>query len=127
MDFLPLRILTYNIHKGFSIGNRRFVLHQIREQLRHANVDIVFRPELVGVSLGDQPSDRSEVRARHGTVNELKARVGKVDFTGDHLKVHFETADGEVTAKLAPDLVLPEGGEVTLLIKAEHCVAQRQT
>jgi hypothetical protein len=60
-------------------------------------------------------------------VNELKARVGKVDFTGDHLKVHFETADGAVTAKLAPDLVLPDGGEVTLLIKAEHCVAQRQT
>ena len=26
-----LRILSYNIHKGFSLGNRRFVLGKIRE------------------------------------------------------------------------------------------------
>lgn len=48
MDSLPLRVLTYNIHKGFSTGNRRFVLHQIRDQLRRANVDIVFLQEIQG-------------------------------------------------------------------------------
>jgi endonuclease/exonuclease/phosphatase family metal-dependent hydrolase len=48
MDSVPLKILTYNIHKGFSTGNRRFVLHQIREQLRHANVDVVFLQEIQG-------------------------------------------------------------------------------
>ena len=26
---MRLRVLTYNIHKGFSIGNRRFVLGQM--------------------------------------------------------------------------------------------------
>jgi hypothetical protein len=29
-----------------------------------------------------------------------------------------------VTAKLPPDLILPENGEVTLVIKVENCVAQ---
>jgi endonuclease/exonuclease/phosphatase family metal-dependent hydrolase len=43
-----LRILTYNIHKGFNTGNRRFVLHQMRDQLRNADVDIVFLQEIQG-------------------------------------------------------------------------------
>jgi endonuclease/exonuclease/phosphatase family metal-dependent hydrolase len=51
---LPLRILTYNIHKGFSVGNVRFVLHQIREQLRHTNADIVFLQEIQGEHLHHQ-------------------------------------------------------------------------
>lgn len=43
-----LKVLTYNIHKGFSAGNLRFVLHQIREQIRAADVDIVFLQEIQG-------------------------------------------------------------------------------
>jgi endonuclease/exonuclease/phosphatase family metal-dependent hydrolase len=43
-----IRVLTYNIHKGFSAGNTRFVLHQMRDQLRHADVDIVFLQEIQG-------------------------------------------------------------------------------
>jgi endonuclease/exonuclease/phosphatase family metal-dependent hydrolase len=42
------RVLTYNIHKGFSAGNRRFVLQQIRDNLRAADVDIVFLQEIHG-------------------------------------------------------------------------------
>jgi endonuclease/exonuclease/phosphatase family metal-dependent hydrolase len=45
---MNLRILTYNIHKGFSTGNKRFVLHQMREQLHRANVDLVFLQEIQG-------------------------------------------------------------------------------
>lgn len=48
MTAISLRILTYNIHKGFSAGNRRFVLQQIREELRKADVDIVFLQEIQG-------------------------------------------------------------------------------
>ena len=40
--------MTYNIHKGFSMGNRRFVLRQIRDELRMADVDIVFLQEIQG-------------------------------------------------------------------------------
>lgn len=43
-----LKVMTYNIHKGFSAGNKRFVLRQIREGLRMADVDIVFLQEIQG-------------------------------------------------------------------------------
>jgi endonuclease/exonuclease/phosphatase family metal-dependent hydrolase len=45
-----LRIVTINIHKGFSWGNRRFILHRLREALRSVNADIVFLQEVVGES-----------------------------------------------------------------------------
>lgn len=43
-----LKVLTYNIHKGFSQGNRRFVLHQIRSALMAADADILFLQEMQG-------------------------------------------------------------------------------
>ncbi|MGR9046807.1 MAG: endonuclease/exonuclease/phosphatase family protein [Gammaproteobacteria bacterium] len=43
-----LRVLTYNIHKGFDSGNRRFVLHQIREALVAADADLLFLQEMQG-------------------------------------------------------------------------------
>lgn len=43
-----LRIVTYNIHKGFSQFNRRMVLHDLREQLRGTRADLVFLQEVVG-------------------------------------------------------------------------------
>ena len=46
-----LRILTYNIHKGFNVGNRRFVLHQIREALIAADADLLFLQEMQGEHL----------------------------------------------------------------------------
>ena len=51
MTTFSLRTMTYNIHKGFSAGNRRFVLQQIREELRIADVDIVFLQEIQGQHL----------------------------------------------------------------------------
>lgn len=44
----PLRITTYNIHKGFSQFNRRMVVHELRERLRHLDSDIVFLQEVQG-------------------------------------------------------------------------------
>jgi endonuclease/exonuclease/phosphatase family metal-dependent hydrolase len=43
-----LTILTYNIHKGFSADNRRFVLHQIRAALLATNADVLFLQEIQG-------------------------------------------------------------------------------
>jgi len=86
-----------------------------------SEVEIVFRPELVKVEL-DSSSDLPS--ASSGSVNAIAARVGRIDFTGDHLKVEFETDDGLVIAKLAPDITVSKGSEATLLVKAEHCVAQ---
>ncbi len=43
-----IKVLTYNIHKGFSATNRRFVLHDIKEALLHIDADIVFLQEIQG-------------------------------------------------------------------------------
>lgn len=42
------RVLTYNIHKGFSAGNRYFILHLIREALVKNDADILFLQEIQG-------------------------------------------------------------------------------
>jgi len=42
------KVLTLNIHKGFSMGNRRFTLEKIRENLRNTGSNIVFLQEVIG-------------------------------------------------------------------------------
>ena len=48
MSNSSIKVLTYNIHKGFSIGNTRFILHEIRESLRTVDADVVFLQEIYG-------------------------------------------------------------------------------
>jgi endonuclease/exonuclease/phosphatase family metal-dependent hydrolase len=43
-----VKILTYNIHKGFSTSNLRFILHDIKDSLREVNADVVFLQEIHG-------------------------------------------------------------------------------
>jgi endonuclease/exonuclease/phosphatase family metal-dependent hydrolase len=43
-----VRLLTLNIHKGFSLFNRRFVLHDLREAVRKVPADIVLLQEVIG-------------------------------------------------------------------------------
>lgn len=45
---MKLKILSYNIHKGFTIGNRDFILEQIRLALRETDADILFLQEVLG-------------------------------------------------------------------------------
>ncbi|MGH9879723.1 MAG: endonuclease/exonuclease/phosphatase family protein, partial [Nitrososphaerales archaeon] len=47
-ETVNLEVLTYNIHKGFTAGNTRFVLHQIRDALEMADVDLIFLQEIQG-------------------------------------------------------------------------------
>jgi endonuclease/exonuclease/phosphatase family metal-dependent hydrolase len=44
----PLRVLSYNIHKGFSVGGMSYVLEGIREAIRLDGPDLVFLQEVVG-------------------------------------------------------------------------------
>ncbi|MDR0781028.1 MAG: endonuclease/exonuclease/phosphatase family protein [Pseudomonadales bacterium] len=48
---MQFSVLTYNIHKGFSGGNRQFVLHRMRELLREVNVDVALLQEVQGEHL----------------------------------------------------------------------------
>ena len=43
-----IKVLTYNIHKGFSTSNLRFILHDIKVSLRHVDADVVFLQEIQG-------------------------------------------------------------------------------
>jgi endonuclease/exonuclease/phosphatase family metal-dependent hydrolase len=48
MSDTSIKVLTYNIHKGFSTGNRRFILHDIKESLRMVDADVLFLQEIHG-------------------------------------------------------------------------------
>lgn len=43
-----LRVLTVNVHKGFSALNRRYVLPELREAVRSHHADLVFLQEVLG-------------------------------------------------------------------------------
>lgn len=45
---MKIKILSYNIHKGFTIGNRDYILEQIRIALRQTGADILFLQEVIG-------------------------------------------------------------------------------
>lgn len=45
------RVCSYNIHKGFSTSNRRFLLEDIRRAIRTINADFVFLQEVMGEDL----------------------------------------------------------------------------
>lgn len=53
-----LKILSHNIHKGFSSGNREFMLHQVRNEIRRVHPDLVFLQEV----LGQHEGHRARVR-----------------------------------------------------------------
>jgi endonuclease/exonuclease/phosphatase family metal-dependent hydrolase len=43
-----VKVLTVNVHKGFTIFNRRFILHELREAIRTAAPDVIFLQEVLG-------------------------------------------------------------------------------
>jgi endonuclease/exonuclease/phosphatase family metal-dependent hydrolase len=45
---LQFKLLTLNMHKGFSVFNRRFVLHELRDAVRGIGADLVFLQEVLG-------------------------------------------------------------------------------
>jgi endonuclease/exonuclease/phosphatase family metal-dependent hydrolase len=52
-----LKILTLNLHKGFTSFHRKFVLHDLRDAIRTISADVVFLQEVLG--------DHSEHQTRH--------------------------------------------------------------
>ncbi|MGZ3789011.1 MAG: endonuclease/exonuclease/phosphatase family protein [Bacteriovorax sp.] len=45
---MRLKILSYNIHKGFDWKNRNYFLHEMKDFIRSSEADIVFLQEVVG-------------------------------------------------------------------------------
>ena len=48
MNTPQLKVVTYNIHKGFSQFNKHMMVHELREKLRALGSDIVFLQEVQG-------------------------------------------------------------------------------
>ena len=48
MNSPSLKVVTYNIHKGFSQFNQHMMVHELRDQLRLLGADIVFLQEVQG-------------------------------------------------------------------------------
>ena len=44
----PIRVLSYNIHKGFATNNKTFVLKNIKKNIRLVKADLVFLQEVLG-------------------------------------------------------------------------------
>jgi endonuclease/exonuclease/phosphatase family metal-dependent hydrolase len=42
------KVLTVNIHKGFTFFNRKFILHELRDAVRAVGADVVFLQEVMG-------------------------------------------------------------------------------
>ena len=45
---VELRVLSLNLHKGFSMFNRRFVLHELKRAILDVSADLVFLQEVIG-------------------------------------------------------------------------------
>ena len=43
-----IKVLTVNIHKGFTFFNRKFILPELREAVRKIGADVVFLQEVTG-------------------------------------------------------------------------------
>ena len=53
-----IHILTYNIHKGYCSGNRRFMLESMRERIAETGADIVFLQEIHGTAIKSEAKKR---------------------------------------------------------------------
>jgi endonuclease/exonuclease/phosphatase family metal-dependent hydrolase len=54
---MQLRLLTYNMHKGFCFYSRQYVLTELREAIRSVDADLVFLQEVMGVHPVDIPAE----------------------------------------------------------------------
>ena len=71
-----LRICSYNIHKGFDLGNRRFMLEDMRKAIRSVDADICFLQEVVGH------------RMRYGS-NAFANTESQFEFLADSTWTHY--------------------------------------
>lgn len=60
-----VNVLTANIHMGFSMDKRRFVLPELREAIRSVAADIVFLQEVLGAHSGHSRRHASWPEAPH--------------------------------------------------------------
>ncbi len=73
----PVKVLSYNIHKGFSSRNKEFVLDGIREAVRTVEPDFVCLQEVLGAHQNHQ----------HNYTNWIDA--AQFEYLADEMWPHF--------------------------------------
>lgn len=76
-----LRVVSYNIHKGFSANNRRFLLQDMRKALHGCDADVVCLQEVVG--------DHSKHRQYHLEPNEPGPSPAQFEYLADSMWPHY--------------------------------------
>jgi len=71
-----LRVLSYNIHKGFSFGNTRYLLDEMRHSMRLMKADLVFLQEVVG-----------DNTRNHRSINNWESQ--QFEFLADEVWPHY--------------------------------------
>lgn len=82
-----IKVLTYNIHKGFNRYNRDFVLHKIKQNIIEAEVDIVMLQEIQG----------HHVRHKIGILSSPD--VSQFEFLADSIWPHYAYGKNAVYQK----------------------------
>ncbi|MBX9769073.1 MAG: endonuclease/exonuclease/phosphatase family protein [Bdellovibrionales bacterium] len=82
-----IRVLSYNIHKGFSLTNRKFVLNQIREAVRLVKADLVFLQEVTGHN------------SKHASKTEDWPNQSQFEFLADSVWSHYAYGKNAVYAE----------------------------
>lgn len=72
-----IRLLSYNIHKGFTPRNTDFILNQIRDAIREVNADIVCLQEVIGE------------HSQHQNNHEGWHPGGQFEFLADSIWPHY--------------------------------------
>jgi endonuclease/exonuclease/phosphatase family metal-dependent hydrolase len=85
-----VRVLTVNVHKGYSALRRRFMLHELREAVRAVGSDLVFLQEVTGA--GADPG-LPAAPTRHGVAGAHYEYLAD-QLWGDHAYGRNAVIDG---------------------------------
>ena len=86
MTGIGLNVLSYNIHKGLSVGNLKFTLKQIREAIRALQPDLVCLQEVLGHHV------------RHRKHLPDRPDVSQIEYLAEDLWPHFSYGKNAVYA-----------------------------
>lgn len=69
----PLRVLTVNVHKGYTAFGRRFMLDELRDAVRRVKSDLVFLQEVQGPD-----ANRHDPRAQGGPGTQVEYLADRI-------------------------------------------------
>ncbi len=76
-----IKLLSYNIHKGFDWINQKYFLKEIKDFIRSLDVEIVFMQEVIG---------KNTILKRKGFID------GQFEFLADQIWPHFSYAQNAI-------------------------------